>query len=347
MTIPPSFVNEVTPDEMLSKTGPLVQMSTNVGLLFANGLALALPTSDYKSNVMNNWWFFMFGFPGLVAFYQFWFFWTICKYDSALWLLTKGRKEESLQSLSMVYTEEGIQSGLKRFTKSMRSDSEMSDPLIGQQEEQKVTFKKLLSEKKYRKMIRVGIMLAIIQQLSGINAGVFYSTSIFMVIGGSVFMARLYSFLTTVVFLFACVGSIPLLGRFGRTTLLISGQAFLAIDLVVMGVLVVIGNTPNILLVIGVMLLFVLFSYSLGSTLWLYLGEACIDKALGISATVNLICVCFVTGVFPVVVNSLGIQIAFFFFGGCMALGAVYSKFDLIETKDKSKSQVLEEMMKD
>jgi MFS family permease len=67
MTIPVSFVNEVTPDEMLPKIGPLVQISTNVGLIFAYGFGLPLPTGDYDSNSFNWWWVFMFLFPGFVA----------------------------------------------------------------------------------------------------------------------------------------------------------------------------------------------------------------------------------------------------------------------------------------
>ena len=349
MTVPPNFINEVTPDEMLSKTGPLVQMSTNVGLLFANGMALVLPTSNYKSSSLNSWWYVMFAFPGFIALYQFCYFWIWCKHDSALWLLNKGNREECMKSLALVYTDDGISSGLKRFEDSVKGQGN-NEKLLGENDEKgksnELSFKTLLTSRKYRKMVRVGIMLSIIQQLSGINAGVFYSTSIFMEIGGSVFMSRLYTFISSIVFLIASAASIPLLSRYGRTKLLISGQILLALDMLAMAILVFIGNTPKILLVIGVMLIFVLFAYSLGSTLWLYLGEACIDKALGVSATLNLVFVCVVTGIFPIIVDNFGIQYCFLFFGACMTAGAVYSKMDLIETKDKSKAEVLDEIMR-
>ena len=341
MTVPPSFVNEITPDEMLPKTGPLVQMSTNMGLIFAYGLGLALPTSNYSSNKMNNWWIVMFAFPGFIALYQFSYFWIFCRHDSALWCIEKGKTDESLRSLAMVYTEEGINEGLKRFSKS---DPDQEEGILTEKHAE-ISFKSLFSLKKYKKMMRIGIILAIIQQVSGINAGVFYSTSIYMKISGSVFEARLYTFITSIAFFFASAVSIPLLGRFGRVSLLFSGQVLLAIDLCVLGIFVSIGNVPDGIIVAGVMLIFVFFAYSLGSTLWLYLGEACIDKALGVSATVNLIFVCIVTGLFPVVVDNLGIQYAFFFFGGCMVLGAIYTKFDLVESKEKSKQEVLSEIM--
>lgn len=333
MTIPPNYVNEITPDEMLPKTGPLVQISANVGLLFAYSFGLPLPTSDYNSESFNYWWIFMFAFPGFVALYQFWYFWAVCKYDSALWLLNQGKKEESLKSLAQVYTEDGVNEGLLRFSVLGGGAEEENRMDVG--------FKELIGEKKYRKMVRIGVALAILQQVSGINAGIFYSTSIFMNIGGSVFMARVYTVVTSFIFLLAGLGSIPLLAYYGRATLLISGQILLAIDLCMLGIGIIIGNIPEIVLVCGVVLIFVFFVYSLGSTLWLYLGESCYDKVLGISASVNLLFVLFVTVGFPITVEKFGIQYPFLFFGVCMAIGAMYCKWELVETKGKSKLEVM------
>ena len=336
MTIPPNFVNEVTPDEMLPKTGPLVQISANVGFLAAYSFGLPLPTSNYESNSFNYWWIFMFGFPGLVALYQFWYFWAVCKYDSALWLLTQGKQMESFKSLAQVYTEEGVSDGLLRFSVLEGSAAEGEKGKIG--------FKDLFLNKNYRKMIRIGVVLAVLQQVSGINAGIFYSTSIFLKIGGSVFMARVYTTVTSFIFLLASLASIPLLSKFGRVTLLVSGQILLSIDLCLLGTMIFIGNTPDLVIIGGIMMIFVIFAYSLGSTLWVYLGEACVDKALGVSASVNLLFVLFVTLGFPLAVENFGIQYPFLFFGICMAMGAVYCKWDLIETKNKSKAEVMSQI---
>ena len=171
MTVPPNFINEVTPDEMLTKTGPLVQISANVGLLFAYGMALVLPTSDYKSNSLNNWWYFMYAFPALVALYQFCYFLILCKHDSPLWLLNKGKKDDCMRSLSKVYTEDGIQSGLKRFADSVKeqeSDENFQTENDDNGKSTELTFRTLITSRKYRKMIRVGIMLAILFLLSEI-----------------------------------------------------------------------------------------------------------------------------------------------------------------------------------
>ena len=68
-------------------------------------------------------------------------------------------------------------------------------------------------------------------------------------------------------------------------------------------------------------------------------------KRLSISVAVNLLWVCIVTGVFPVVVEYLGIGYAFFFFSASMIFGTVYCFYDLIETKGKTKPEIFNEML--
>ena len=53
--ISPCFVNETSPDEMISTVGTLIQNSTVVGLVFAYGLALPLPTDNYENDSFNEW----------------------------------------------------------------------------------------------------------------------------------------------------------------------------------------------------------------------------------------------------------------------------------------------------
>ena len=193
-------------------------------------------------------------------------------------------------------------------------------------------------------MIRNGVMLGILQQLSGINAVTFYSTSIFEKLGGGVFMSRVYTCTLGVTIFISSIVSIPLLKRFGRKTLLVSGQLFLAIDLFLLGMFTLF-DIPFIISTIGIFLILVFFSYSLGATLWTYCGETLFDKIMGILGTVNLISTCIIAAVFPITVQYLGIYFAFFFFSGCMFGGVLYCLSDLIETKGKVKSEILAVML--
>ena len=273
LTIPPSFVNEITPDEMIPQIGPLVQISTDAGLVVALGFGLPLPNSGYSSSSFNEWWIFMFAFPGIVSLYQLMYFKFGFKYDTPLWLLRNGEKEEAMKCLATIYTEEGMSIGLERF-----SHVEKESEKLVKGDNNSLTYKEIFTNPKYRKMVRVGIMLGIIQQISGINTGVFYSTAIFQDLGAEDFHSKVYTLLVGVLFLVASVGSIMLLSRFGRRPLLISGQILLGIDLCLLGVLNIFVDTPVAILIIGVLLIFILFAYSLGATLWLYVGEVLIEK---------------------------------------------------------------------
>ena len=338
LSICPVFVNEVTPDAMTIKMGPLVQISCNAALIVAYGFGLLLPVSDYNSARLNNLWMFMFIFPGLVAFYQFLYFAYYMKFDSPKWYLDKGMRRKAREALEYTSTEDGIERGLARFQEQEISLSPGLNPLVAAKE---LSFQELITNQKYRKMIRIGLLLGIIQQLSGVNANVFYSTRIFQEIGGSIRIARVYTFIMGIVNFFSGFLAIPLLKRYGRKTLIISGELLLVIDLVVLGIFS--GNSADgsVLPIICINLFMVIFAYSLGATLMAYLGEVCNDKAVALSIGCNLFFTCVVTISFPYAVQTFGISSAFFFFAGSMILSAVYSRWDLIETKDRTKPEIL------
>ena len=58
----------------------------------------------------------------------------------------------------------------------------------------------------------------------------------------------------------------------------------------------------------------------------------------------NMILSVIITFLFPLVVDAIGINNTFLFFSGMMLIGAIYCWFDLIETKNKEKEQILIEM---
>ena len=55
MTIPPSFVNEISPDEMMPKVGPSVQVSANIGIILSYSIGLPLPTRNLSNEKFNYW----------------------------------------------------------------------------------------------------------------------------------------------------------------------------------------------------------------------------------------------------------------------------------------------------
>ncbi|OMJ70180.1 hypothetical protein SteCoe_31917 [Stentor coeruleus] len=268
--------------------------------------------------------------------YQIIYFWFFMKYDSPKWYLDNNKLQEAKNALLLIYTEQSLDKGLSRFSQ----DVEMQ---AGENIDSKklLTFKDIFKDRKYRKMLRIGFMLGMLQQLSGICANIFYSTATFKNIGGSTFMARIYTVIMGVVNFIAGIFTIPLLKKFGRKTLMLSGSAFIAIDCFILGIFSGIIDASLIIPLLCIYFFMINFSYSLGATLWTYLAEVCVDKILTVAAASNLFFTCVVTISFPYVASSLGVSFAFFFFSASMALTVGYFYWDLVETKGKTKPEIM------
>ena len=332
MTIGPIYVTEVTPEAMMSKVGPIIVIANNLGLLVAYGLGLALPTSNFKDDPFNYWWLFMYLFPAGVCLYQFTYFKFFCKYDTPQFYMAHNMSREASLALGLSYTNEGMEGGLRRLNSEIKGK-------FGSGE--KPTILSLFTLKRFRKMMRVGSSLCILNQLTGMAAIIFYSTLIFSKLGGGVFLSRLLTFIMGIVNLVSAFFSILLLEWFGRKTLMISGQILICADLVLLGVFSGYADGGVEAPAIFVIIFFLFFTYSMAATLWMYVAEVLNDQVLSVCCIMNMATTVLITFIFPTAVENVGINNSFLFFAFCMFFGAIYSWFDLIETKGKDKEEIL------
>ena len=335
MTIGPIHITEMTPEAMMAKAGPLIVIVGNVGLMTAYGLGLALPTSDFENDPFNYWWLFMFILPAAIAMYQFCYFKFVCKYDTPQYYMGKNMYEEAKRALGLTYTQSGMTDGLRRLNSDVRGKFGTGA---------KPSLISMFTNQRFRKMMRVGCVLCMLYQLSGLTAILFYSTSIFNQLGGGIFLSRLLTFIMGIVNLISSACSIFLLQFFGRKAILVSGQLFVAIDLLLIGLFSGYINggvaAPSVLIIA----FFSFFSYSLGATLWLYIAEVLNDQIFSVSCAMCMAISVLISFLFPSAVAGIGINNVFLIFSGFMFLGACYSMVDLIETKGKDKEQILIEM---
>lgn len=335
MTIGPIYVTEVTPEVLMGKIGPIIVIANNLGLMTAYGLGLALPTSDFENDSFNYWWLFMFLLPAAICIYQFCYFKFVCLYDTPQYYMARNMVAEANQALGITYTAVGMNGGLRRLNSEIKGKFGTGG---------KPTFLSLFTDEKFRKMMRVGCIICMLNQLSGLTAIIFYSTGIFSKLGGGIFISRLLTFIMGIVNLISSICSIFLLHAFGRKTLLVSGQIFLAIDLVLLGIFSGYVDGGVAAPAIFAISFFFFFSYSLGATLWLYVGEVLNDQVLSFACVMNMSIAILISFLFPVAIEAVGINNSFLFFAVMMVLGAIYSGYDLVETKNKEKEDILIEM---
>ena len=207
---------------------------------------------------------------------------------------------------------------------------------------EKLTCFQLLFDKRFKKQTQVGITLGTLQQLSGLNAILFYSSSIFQSIGSGVFISRLMTFFIGLASMISCTFTIWLMKKFGKKSLLISGFILLSIDLLIIGLVVLYIPEQHTLTAILICAFMFIFFYSLGSTLWAYFGETLNEQGLSLATSFNFLSNIIVVLAFPYAINSFGLEYAFFFFSVCMMIAAVYCIIDVSETKNKIREGIIE-----
>lgn len=328
----PIYANELTPECMVSKTGAYIAIMSSLGVLFAYAFGLPLPTDSGSS--FNYWWVFMFIFPGVVSIYLLVFFSTICIYDTPQYYMEKNLENLAMQSLRQSYTLQGVTTGLQR----LKADKENSTS-----NEKTVNVFTVFFQKKFAKMIRIGFIRVAFFQFSGIFTLLFYSTSVFGEIGGSVFLSRVLTVVFGFILLVANYIFIPVAKCFNRKTIFVVGDLLLA--LLMLGAGISSEENGGIVVPAVLLLIFVLvFGSTVGSVTWMYLAEILNPQILVVVSMYSWILQIIITVLYPVLVRVWSISIMLFIFAAINALGAAYSGLDMVETRGRMKEEVLKSL---
>ncbi len=168
-----------------------------------------------------NVWRWMLGVELFPALLYFIFMFFVPK--SPRWLFSKDRVEEAKEVLVQMHGEEHAQQEATSIAESIQNTSKV-----------KVKIMELFSPA-MKFVITVGLILGILQQITGINAIYFYATSIFKQTGigtDAAFSSGVLLSFTTVVF---TIVSMALIDRMGRRPLLLVGIGGIAISLMLCG----------------------------------------------------------------------------------------------------------------
>lgn len=346
ITVPAVFINEITPDPMAGKVGTLVQQACNLAFISSYGFGLLAPTEDLENNPWNYIWMLIIFFPAFCSFYQLFYFATVFKFESPAWLISQNRLEEAREALRFVYSEEGVEIGLKRLSGESKETNSINENLLGGFVQSSPTYAEIFCSKAYRKMLRITLGLNIGQQTSGSMVIFLYSTTIFEDMGGGKFIARVLTVGVGLINMISGLAALPLIERLGRKTLLLLGQVLICADLASLGLLTGYISVDISLRAVFIYLYFFVFSFSLGVTFWAYIGEVCNDKCISIGLTMNLLTVVVLSFAFPVAQNFLGISACFFIFCGLSVALFLYQIADLFETKGLSKLEIQAKVLK-
>ena len=221
LIIAPMYIAEIAPSKYRGRLVSFNQLNIVIGIsvaFFTNYLILRLGQTDSfwtQTLKFDSWnWRWMLGVEALPALLYFGCLYLVP--ESPRWLIMQGRESEAIAVLANTSNHETAALEVAEIRQSMGSET------------QKASIKDLLSPSMRLVMI-VGISVAILQQITGINAVFFYAPMIFEQSGigtDASFMQAIFVGLINLVFTLV---DIYLIDKIGRKPLLGFGVAGIAI----------------------------------------------------------------------------------------------------------------------
>lgn len=228
------------------------------------------------------------------------------------------------------------------------ADSEL-DQIRNSSNSQKETDWKALFQPSMRKVLVIGIVLAVFQQWCGINVIFNYAHEIFSAAGytvSDVLMNIVVTGVTNVLFTFVAIYTVD---RLGRRALMFVGSAGLAFIYAILGTCYYFRITgwPMLLLVV---LAIACYAMSLAPIVWVVLSEIFPTRirgaAMAISTFFLWIASFLLTYTFPLLNETLQASGTFWIYGGICLAGFLFIRRHLPETKGKSLEEIEKELVK-
>lgn len=229
LIVAPMYIAEIAPAKIRGKLVSFNQLNIVLGIsvaFFTNYLILQLGKSEaswaLNLNFAEHNWRWMLGLEALPAILYFILLFFVP--DSPRWLIMHGQQEEALVIMEKISSKQTAEEEMANIVKSIESD----------QKKQRVPWKELFKPA-LRLVLTIGIVIAILQQITGINSVFFYAPMIFEQTGigqDASFIQAIIIGLTNLVF---TVVAILFVDRIGRKPLLIFGIAGIFISMFLLG----------------------------------------------------------------------------------------------------------------
>lgn len=325
----PIYIAEISPARSRGRLVALMQFNIVFGILLAF-------LSNYVIGRMNlgavewRWMFGVEAFPA-VAF----FFLLFGNPQSPRWLLTKGRGDEARGTMESL--------GAENIDQEIRDIQESIDL-------EHHTMKEPFFRRKYMTPILLAFLIAAFNQLSGINALLYYSARIFEMAGASADFARLQSVIVGATNLVFTILAMVVIDHFGRKKLMLVGSIGYIISLSTVAWAFYTDQGGAI--VLASFLLFIAsHAFGQGAVIWVFISEIFPNRvrakgqALG-SFTHWFMCAA-ISWTFPMMVgkadapgaNQAGARV-FAFYAGMMVLQLLFVLFMMPETKGVPLEQI-------
>lgn len=317
--ITPLYISEISPPAIRGALVQLNQLMISVGVAVAYGVAWMLSKSG-------NWrmMFISAVIPSIALLIALFFL-----PESPRWLALKGQLQAARKILDRLYGPSETEVAMSQFASVIQVD--------------RVKLRDLF--RRFRKPLVAGIGLAVFQQITGVNAIIYYTPIIMQTAGfNSASGAILVTFMIGSMSVLFAVGAMPLLDRVGRRRLLLISIAGMFACLALLGYCFGMPHVPRLIVIISFLLYLAFFQVGLGPVFWLLISEIYPTQVRGQAMSVASVTIWaadwLVALTFLTLLNHFGPRHLFWLYGLACIAALIFSFYFIPETKGRTLEEI-------
>jgi SP family arabinose:H+ symporter-like MFS transporter len=314
--VSPMYIAEIAPPAIRGRLVAFYQLAIVFGILlayFVNYIFDGFGLDNWR------WMFASQAAPSLL----FWLMLLLVP-ETPRWLLQAGRKKEASIILEKV----------------AGSVTEIENSI---HQQQPVSLLQLFG-KRYRSVLLIGILIAVFQQVTGINAILYYAPVIFRETGLDSSSSLLQTIGIGVVNVVSTFIAIGLVDKVGRKKFLLAGSLIMGVSLTIVALCFQYRYFDNYLVLVFMLLYVSAFGCTLGAVTWVYLSEIFPNRVRGLALSVVTLALWLadfgVTYTFPIMTKKLGTAPTLYCYGALCALSFLYVLVKVKETKGRSLEEI-------
>jgi SP family arabinose:H+ symporter-like MFS transporter len=317
----PLYIAEISPARIRGALVSVNQMAIVTGILlayFVNWIFAGIGPSNWR-------WMYGAGTVPAVAFFLLLFGVP----ESPRWLVKRGREAEAERILARVDSPAAASAEVR----SIRETIQLEKGSFGE-----------LFRTGFRRALVIAVVLAIFQQITGINAVLYYAPRIFERAGFERVSAIGQSTIVGLVNMLFTIVAILLVDKVGRKPLLLIAAAGMGASQVLLGFALRAHGLPGSAILAVILLYIAFFAMAMGPIVWVVMSEIFPTRLRGSAMAVATVVLWLsdfaVTLTFPVISDRLNESTAFWIYAVMCAIDFVFMLVVLPETKGKTLEEI-------
>jgi MFS transporter, SP family, xylose:H+ symportor len=326
----PIYTAEVAPPRYRGRLVGLVQFNIVLGILLAY-LSNFILANTLPSDIAWRWMFMVMAFPAAIFFLL-----LFTTPETPRWLYMVGRRAQAVETIHrLTNSRDEAEFEIREIEQTLATNAEAARaPFFVRQN---------------RKVILLAVAIAVFNQLSGINAILYYANDIFRMAGAGNNSAALQSVVVGLVNLITTMAALTVIDKIGRRKLMLVGSIGYLVSLGALAAVFTIYDGQftgaSSVMVLGALVVFIAaHAFGQGSVIWVFISEIFPNRirarGQSLGSLTHWVFAAVVSWTFPGVAAALGGGAAFGLFFVCMIGQLVW----VLKVMPETKNVPLEEM---